>query len=49
MSYRRSLLSRLLEFSVEREGYIRSTHIQRSDFKAILRGVKFHKKLYPND
>lgn len=49
VSYRKFLLSRLLEFSVEREGYIRSTHIHRSDFKAILRGVKFHKKLYPND
>ena len=49
VTYMKSLLSRLLEFTIEREGYIRSAHVQRSDFNAIVRGVKFYQKIHPNE
>ena len=47
ISFRRPLLSKLLEFSLEREGYIRSAHIGKSDFGSLVRGVKFYHKLHP--
>lgn len=47
VTYRKPLLSKLLEFSVEREGYIRAAHLQKSDFNSLVRGMKFYKKLHP--
>lgn len=47
VTYRKVLLSRLLEFSVQREGYIRSAHVQKSDFGSLVSSVKLHHKLFP--
>lgn len=41
-------LSRILEFSVSREGYIRATHITRADFNSLVGATKFYMKLHPN-
>jgi hypothetical protein len=49
VSYRKFLLSRMLEFSVEREGYIRSTHISKMDFGSIVTSMKLHRKIHPDD
>ena len=47
VTYRKVLLSRMLEFSVRREGYIRSAHVQKSDFGSLVSSVKLHHKLFP--
>ena len=49
VTLRKPLLSRYLEFSVQREGYIRSARIPRSEFNSIVRGVKFYQKIHPNE
>ena len=36
-----------LEFSLQREGYIRATYVDKSDLNTLLGGTKFHKKLHP--
>ena len=46
---RKVLLSNLLEFSLEREGYIRATHLSKMDFNSLLNGVKFYKKIHPKE
>ena len=49
ITYMKPLLSRILRFSVQREGYIRATHIQRSDFNSLVNGVKIYGKLHPKE
>ena len=49
VTYRKVILSNLLEFSVERGDYIRATHIGKSQFNALVSGVKFYRKLHPNE
>ena len=49
VTYRTLLISRMLEFSVEREGYIRAAHLHRSDFNSLVNGVKFYKRLHPRE
>lgn len=44
---RRFLFQKLIEFSVKREGYIRATHIAKSDFGALTTGLKMYRKLHP--
>lgn len=41
------LLTHMLEFSVERNGFIRAGYVSKSNFKALIRGVKFYRKLHP--
>ena len=43
---RKLLVSRNLEFSLEREGYIRATSVSKSDFGNLMRNLKLNKKLY---
>lgn len=43
----RELLGRRLDFSVERDGYIRMASASRSDISSLLSGLKFHRKLHP--
>ncbi|MBR1538175.1 MAG: hypothetical protein IJ636_01560 [Bacteroidales bacterium] len=47
--YRKVLLTKKLEFIVEREGYVRATYVDRSDLNSLARGVKFYKKLHPKE
>ena len=46
---RRLLSSKLLSFSVEREGLVRSTFISRADFGSLLVSLKLYKKLHPKE
>ena len=46
---RRFLFSRLLEFAIEREDYIRSTHIARSDISSIVTSMNLYRKIHPNE
>lgn len=47
--YRKVLLSNKLMFSVERQGYIRATYVGKTDFNALVSGVKFYKRLHPKE
>lgn len=49
VALRRPLLSRYLEFTVQREGHIRCARIHRSEFNSLVRGVKFYQKIHPNE
>ena len=46
---RQFLFSKLLEFSLERDGYIRATHIARSEFNSLVTSANFYQKLHPNE
>lgn len=46
---RKLIFSRLLEFSVQRDSFIRATHISRSDFSSLLTTLKLYRKLHPNE
>ena len=46
---RQFLFSKLLEFSLERDGYIRATHIARSEFNSLVTSAGFYQKLHPNE
>jgi hypothetical protein len=49
VTYRKSMLTHLLEFSLEREGYIRATHIPRSEFNSLISSLNVYRKLHPNE
>lgn len=49
LTSRRFLFQRLIEFSVKRNGYVRSTDIPRSEFSSLLNGVKFYRKIHPDE
>ena len=49
VTYRKQIFSNLLEFTLEREGYQRSTFVNKSNFNSIVSGVKFYKKLHPKE
>lgn len=49
VTYRKNLLTHLLEFSLEREGYIRATHIPRSDFNSLITSMNLYRKIHPNE
>ena len=46
---RKFLFDRIAEFSVRRDGYVRATHISRSNLRSLISGVKFYRKLYPDN
>ena len=46
---RRFIFQRIIEFSVQRNGYVRATHIGRGDFGTIVSGVKWYRKIHPNE
>ena len=49
VTYRKPLLTKSLEFTVQRDTYSRSAQMQKSDFDALVRGVKFYQRLHPNE
>ena len=49
VTYQKVLLTHLLEFSVEREGYTRATHIPKSQFNALIRSLKIYRKLHKKE
>lgn len=46
---RRFLFQRIIEFSVKRNGYVRATHIPRTDFNSLVSSVSFYRKLHPKE
>lgn len=46
---RRVFLTRNLIFKLEYDGFERNTYVPRSSFVSILSGLKFYKKLHPNE
>ncbi len=46
---RKPLLSNMLEFSLEREGYLRATHIRKSDFGNLMMNARFYRSIHPNE
>lgn len=44
---RQMLTERLLEFSLEYEGIVRATYLNKAEFSTLLSGLKFYKKLHP--
>lgn len=46
VTLRKVLLSRKLEFALEREGYTRATYVSKSDFKNLMVNVKLNRKLF---
>lgn len=42
------LFGRNLEFCVHRSDHIRATFIEKSDVKAMISGLKFYRKIYPD-
>ncbi|MBR4585731.1 MAG: hypothetical protein IKO29_03195 [Bacteroidales bacterium] len=49
VTFRKLLLTRMLEFSVERDGYLRATHVSRSDFNSLVNSLKFYRRIHPNE
>ena len=49
VTYQKVLLTNLLAFSVEREGYTRATHIPKSQFNSLVKSLKFYRKLHPKE
>ena len=43
------LLTNQLQFVIERDGYDRVAYLDKSDFNALLSGLRFHGKLYPSE
>lgn len=46
---RKVLLSRSLEFSIQREGYIRAAYVSRMDLNSLVGSVKFYSKIHPKE
>ena len=46
---RQILLSRVLEFALQRDGYVRAVHIPRSAFNSLVFSVKMYQKIHPNE
>ena len=49
VKYMKPVLSKILEFSVQREGYMRAAHMQKGEFDTLVRGVKFYQRLHPKE
>ena len=49
VTYQKVLLTNLLAFSVQRGEYVRATHIPKSEFNSLVRGLKFYKKIHPKE
>lgn len=49
VTYRKQFLSRQLEFTLQREGYIRSAFVSKSDFGGLVSGIRFHRKIHPKE
>ena len=47
VTYRKLLLSRILEFSLEQEGFVRMTQVSRMDFKSLVSSLKMYRKIHP--
>ena len=46
---RRFLFTRQLQFSIEREGYLRATYVSRSDFNSLVGSARFYRTIHPDE
>ena len=46
---RRVLLTKILSFAVQRDDFVRSTFIDRSDFNSLVTSLKLYKKIHPKE
>lgn len=46
LTSRRFLTQKILEFSIEREGYVRAAHITKGDIGLMITNLKIHRKLH---
>lgn len=49
VTFRQVLLTKQLEFSIKRDGYIRATNIERMDFNGMMTSLKLYRKIHPNE
>ena len=49
ITYRRILLGKALEFSLQRDGYLRATYVSKSNFSNLNRGLKLYRKLHQKE
>ena len=49
MTARRYFVSRLIEFSVQRNGYVRATHVSKGDMGSLLSSMNLYRKIHPNE
>jgi hypothetical protein len=49
VAFEKSIMGKVLSFSVERQGYIRATYITKSQFNSLVRGVKVYRKIHPKE
>lgn len=49
LTARRFIFTRNVEFSVKRDGYIRATYIAYNELGAMVNGVKFYRRIHPNE
>ena len=49
VTYQKVLLSNMLAFSVQRKGFIRATHISKSQFNSLVSSLKIYRKLHPKE
>lgn len=49
LTYRKVLLTKTMEFSVQRDNYLRVTYVPKIDFSSLVSGVKIYKKLHPKE
>jgi len=49
LTRRNLIFSKLVEFSVPRDGLVRATYLSKSNIGTLLSGVKFYQKIHPNE
>lgn len=49
VTHRKPLLTRQLEFSLQREGYIRATYVDKADMGSLITSVRFYRKIHPRE
>ena len=49
LTARRFLFQKNVTFTVKRNGYVRSTDLARSDLGTMVSGIKFYRKIHPNE
>lgn len=49
LTYRKILLSRMIEFSVRRNDLVRASYIPRADYNGLMTSMKIYRKLHPKE
>ena len=49
LTSRRFIFQRLVEFSVRRNGYVRATHVGKSDMGSLISSVKLYRMIHPDE